>query len=483
MAFCTPIPYVPGPNGSPVLDTISVRWHRKRTALQVPTNFNLVEVYCDGLPVAEARNLSVEKCLAHQNRPEFIFFLDYDVLPEFDALRKLLFRAASFPDYDIYAGVYCCKQEGGSEPLIYTDFGRGPFWNWTIGDILTTEKHGICALHMGLTLIRLSTFDRIPHTTEDPWFKSPHSAKQVDGYLKTERGSEDIYFCKKGQDHGLKILVDTSVLAGHEDKRSGIIYGLPPNSPPVERCFWLTGENGRKEKPKKIALDIGAGNTRRRWGGYKTYTTDIRSDTNPDYVMDSRMLNLPDEHFDLVASSHHLEHIGRWEQESVWSEMFRILKPGGTMEHIVPTVEWASRKIIDGDYDEHALNVMYGAQEAHGYDRQFNTHYFGYTKVVAKALAEGCGLVDVKVTDWRDEESLGYNLIITGRRPVPGEEKKTSRKSRKGATNGKSKRILRASKFSKRNGAAKKPLTDSNNGRSNGRAKVRRPVQKVSRRR
>jgi predicted SAM-dependent methyltransferase len=118
-----------------------------------------------------------------------------------------------------------------------------------------------------------------------------------------------------------------------------------------------------------------------------------------------------------VASSHHLEHIPRWEQEVVWREVFRVCKPGGRIEHTVPSLEWAAAKIADGQADEHVFNVLYGAQESHGYERTLNLHYFGYTKSIARALAEAVGFESVVCEDWQDRPELGYNLIIRGEKP------------------------------------------------------------------
>jgi predicted SAM-dependent methyltransferase len=231
-----------------------------------------------------------------------------------------------------------------------------------------------------------------------------------------------------------------------------MIVGLPDDSPPVKRAHWLRFGEGDKRcvdcaKPKAPsenwpgdwckckaadelkALDIGAGGQRRKWDGYRTFTTDIRRDTKPDYVMDSRLLNLPDESFDLTASSHHLEHIGRLDQERVWAEIFRITKPGGKCEHIVPNWVWAANKLIEAEkgYDdsayEHVGNVCYGAQEAHGYERIYNTHFMLYTPRIAKELAEGAGFVDVTTESYRENEGLGYNLVIRGRKLKAGEEK------------------------------------------------------------
>jgi SAM-dependent methyltransferase len=251
---------------------------------------------------------------------------------------------------------------------------------------------------------------------------------------------------------GAKILVDTSVLAGHILNSTGQIFGLLDDSPPVRNAWWLrrrcqhgqlvprhdpddrdgrcaccgkvVGANGacvpcRDGEPLKRALDLGAGDGQRHWDGYQTITTDLRPDVGADFVMDTRKLNFPDDEFDLVASSHHLEHLGRFEQEAVWREMARVLKPGGRMEHVVPNLQWAGRKLANGEDDADTLNVLYGAQETHGYDRDLNTHYFGYTPAIARAMAEEVAeLEGVEVRTYEDDETLGYNLIVTGTKPA-----------------------------------------------------------------
>ena len=465
VAFCSPHRKITLPNGKEIVDTITVDWHRKRNALAYGTNINYVEFFCDGLEVGVARSRTAVRCLKHDPQPLYLFFLDDDVLPNYDAFTKLFFRANTHPDYDIFCGVYTCKGGNPPDPLIYAGNGGGPFWDWCIGDLLTTEDHGITGVHMGLTLIRTSLFRRMIDAGvaddsdgiddgTDPLFKTVKGSwKTPEGLMQSRSGTEDLWFCAKAEKVGVKIMVDTSVLAGHIDKTTGITWGLPDDSPPVRRAKWLRDrdreENGRRLCPAcqgqgklkepspgtedyeckrcngtgklegelKIALDIGFGGHKREWPGYKTYTTDIRVECKPNYVQDTLHLNLPDNHFDLTASSHHLEHIGRWDQEQAWSEIYRVTKPGGLTEHIVPNLEWAAAKMADGQIDEHVLNVIYGAQEAHGYEARYNLHFFGYTKAVAKALAETAGFVDVEVTDWRDKEEYAYEILIRGKKP------------------------------------------------------------------
>ncbi len=420
LAICSPHRAVKLPNGQVIVDTVTIQWHRARTALGLPTNCNFVEFFADGMEIGVARDGVTRRVLQHDPTPEFLFFLDDDVLPDHDALTKLFFRLRTMPDYDVAAGVYCCKWQVPSDPLIYTDYGQGGYWDWAVGDLLTTEQHGIKATHMGLTLIRTSLFQRMLDQGvikgDEPFFKTVNEVERVNGVMKSRQGTEDLYFYALAEKAGCKIIVDTSVLAGHIDKRTGVTWGLPEDSPPVQRARWL--QNKDKEPDTKLALDLGAGGHKRSWPGHKTYTTDIRADAKPDYVQDTLWLNLPSGHFDLVASSHHLEHIGRWDQERAWGEVWRVCKPGGSIEHIVPSLEWAAHKIADGCVDEHVLNVLYGAQEQHGYARQYNLHYFGYTKDIAVALAEQAGFVGVTCEDWRDTPSLGYNLVIRGNKPA-----------------------------------------------------------------
>jgi predicted SAM-dependent methyltransferase len=447
-------------NGQTILEPITVEWHRHRNALALPTNINTIEFFADRMEVGVAREGVARRCLEHDPRPEYVFFLDWDVLPDIDALTKLFFRLQTHPDIDMACGVYCLKGGRPADPLIYAGFGVGPYWDWAIGDLLTTASHGITGIHMGLTLIRTSLFQRMLDAgvvnEETPFFQTTHEMKKVNGVVQTRQGTEDLWFCALAEKVGCQIMVDTSVLAGHIDKRTGIIWGLPEDSPPVQRAKWLTkkdrepeeiecpeccgwskemepcgkeecdtckcekcGGTGKVKVEPKLALDLGAGGHRREWPGHRTYTTDIRPEVKPDYCQDTLKLNIPDNHYDLVCSSHHLEHLGRWDQETAWAEIYRVCKPGGRIEHIVPSVEWAAAKIMDGQYDSHCLDVLYGAQESHGYARHLNLHYFGYTRDVARALAEQAGFVDVECRDWRDDENAVYNLTITGRKPDP----------------------------------------------------------------
>ena len=419
VARCTPIPLIRTARGNVRLAPLSTEFSRAAAAISVPTNYNWVNVPADGMVIDQARNYAVAAVMNHDVRPEFLFFLAYDVLPEFDCLTKLIYRAKHFPDHDIFSGVYCCKSSP-AEPLIYKGNGLGPFWDWTVGDLL---QDGVTGVHMGLTLVRTTLFEKMKWDDEDePLFLTQNTKVVDEAGLHAMRGTEDLYFCERAiQEADAQIFVDTSILAGHQDSE-GKIFGLPMDSRPVLGAKWL--DRSKDYADQKKALDIGAGLDRREWPGYITYRTDIRDDVGADYVMDSRQLELPQEHFDLIASSHHLEHLPRWQQGEIWDTLFKITKRGGRCEHVVPNVKWAAAMIEDGKEDEHVYNVLYGAQEDHGYKREFNTHYSGYTPHVARCLAEDAGYVDVEIEDYTTDEGHLYNLIVRGRRPAIGEDKK-----------------------------------------------------------
>ncbi len=440
VAICTPIP-CHDVGGRLVHDTISPLWHRHRMGMATPTNFNSVEMVADGLEVGDARSKIARRCLDHRPRPEFLLFLDYDVLMPTDTLTKLFFRARTRPHHDVYCGVYCLKRPGLPEPLIYGEHGQGPLWDWAVGDILTTASHGVCSVHMGLTLIRVDIFQRILDlglATGDgtdqagtPFFKTTDRAPSArNGAVITVQGTEDIWFCDLLIKAGGSILVDTSVLAGHHDKSTGVTYGIPYlKGSPTDRARWLPdGQGGTADRaeadaadpPLKLALDLGSGPALRKWDGHTTYRLDARPEVKPDYCQDLLLLNLPDNHFDLVASSHAFEHVGRWDQERLWAEAYRVCRPGGVCEVIVPNAEWAAAKIHDGVVDGHVLNVLYGAQEAHGYAREFNTHYFCYTPAIIRALAAQAGFTDLVVEDWKSHPDLTYHLVLRGHKPHTG---------------------------------------------------------------
>jgi len=127
----------------------------------------------------------------------------------------------------------------------------------------------------------------------------------------------------------------------------------------------------------------------------------MRDECEPDYKIDLRMLPFAPESFDLVFSSHVLEHFGRDELEAVLKEWLKVLKPDGEFRIVVPNLEWAAKEILEGRTSWDALNVLYGSQEYH-----LNFHKNGFTPKRLRLLLEKVGL-DVVI-----EETSGYNILM-----------------------------------------------------------------------
>jgi SAM-dependent methyltransferase len=99
-------------------------------------------------------------------------------------------------------------------------------------------------------------------------------------------------------------------------------------------------------KKRNRFLEIGPGNN--RIAGFET--VDINPKNNVDYVRDCAK-RLPFENctFDIIYSSHVLEHIPWYQVEDVLREWVRILKRGGRLELWVPDAVKICKAFIDAE--------------------------------------------------------------------------------------------------------------------------------------
>jgi len=141
------------------------------------------------------------------------------------------------------------------------------------------------------------------------------------------------------------------------------------------------------DEDNKMILEIGCGES-------KTYGhslgLDIRRTTETDIIADARSLPFHDDVFDLVFSSHCIEHISHREVRSALSEWVRVLRPTGTIEIVCPDLRaraaiFAARPTWDG-----VMNI-YGDQ-----DYPENSHLSGYSYGLLKGILESLGVRRVK---------------------------------------------------------------------------------------
>jgi predicted SAM-dependent methyltransferase len=162
----------------------------------------------------------------------------------------------------------------------------------------------------------------------------------------------------------------------------------------------------RVENPKKM-VDMGCGKTVWEFEGEGTpLRVDIREDVNPDFRCDIADTPFEDGQFEIVFSSHTLEHNSRSKVPKVLKEWIRILAEGGELRIVVPNLEWAAKNILDGILDNNTMNVLYGQQE---YKENF--HQTGFTPKSLRTLLESFGLEVV-------EENLdGFHLLMRAVKP------------------------------------------------------------------
>ena len=128
-------------------------------------------------------------------KPTHILFVDYDVLPRSNTLRRLLEH-----DKDIISGVYpaiqkfkisWCLSRGETFKLMdFEDLPNNPF-----------KVHVACN---GMLLVKMEVFDKI----EWPYWKTEYFTNGV-------KAGADIYFFDKAKAAGYDIWVDPKVKCGH----------------------------------------------------------------------------------------------------------------------------------------------------------------------------------------------------------------------------------------------------------------------------
>lgn len=350
-----------------------------------PMNMNTVCFETRGRPVDEARNWFAEQAIAHGAK--YMFFWDEDVLVPPHAMRELFYIAENWPNVGVIGGIYCLKTER-PEPLVFKGTGTGPYWDWRVGEVFECSGIG-----MGCTLIRTELFKDIAY----PWFKTVDDlSPYLDNVPRGEVWTEDLYFCRKVVDaKKWKIIAHGQLVMPHIDVRTGRRYELPADSKPARHLALPQGT-------KKI-LDVGAGKSPLKTNEGQVVTADIREGV--DYRCDFRRLPFANEEFDIVYSSHALEHVPRAEAEATLDEWVRVLKKDGELRLVLPNLEWAAKKILAGDYaiekgtNVCAFDVLYAQQS---YAEDF--HKNGFTPKILRDALKKRGFKKIML------ETPGFNI-------------------------------------------------------------------------
>ena len=150
---------------------------------------------------------------------------------------------------------------------------------------------------------------------------------------------------------------------------------------------------------------------------YKEYRFDIDKKYDPDICGDiTDLSNVPDKTFDVVFTSHTVEHIDFYKVIPTIKQFLRVIKDDGFVRIVVPNLQSLGEKLIEGSlletlYESDAgpincLDIIYGHSASILRNGDFMRHKTGFTKKSFSDL-----LTDQKITNFTIEDNQ-FNLII-----------------------------------------------------------------------
>ena len=143
-----------------------------------------------------------------------------------------------------------------------------------------------------------------------------------------------------------------------------------------------------------ILLDLGAGDKREPGWIHVDQVTRKEGVAAPEVVADiSKPLPFPDNYADEIRSIHVVEHMYRWEIESILTDWVRVLKPGGTMALECPDLTACMYFMMTTP--ENAQLGILGVFGDPGYKEVAMTHKWCYTIGELAHIMTKAGLTNI----------------------------------------------------------------------------------------
>lgn len=395
--------------GIPTNGKHSTLFTQSLMGIQWPTNFSMQMLTVPGYEVGHARNILIHQAL--EQGAKYILFIDEDVIAPANAARRLLYLLETHPEWTVAGALYCTKTYP-PEPLLFKQWGEGPYWGFKQGDLVQVRGTG-CGYHM----FRLADLKAMKEPQEYQ-IRAPGTGAPlvVREYFKTRRDyepgpngvttytghTEDSFFYDMAERANLQVWIDTAINCGHYDMGNDVMYVLPSDNNVVTKPEpWL-------RSPR--VCNLGAGFS------MNPYEVNVDLADRPGLHLrcDIRMLP-PDwtEQFDEVKASHVLEHFTYESVPAILAEWVRLVKPGGSLYLEVPDMQWAAEEILRGAWDVTLQGAIWGdqghpywMQEPYGgespdgtrflpHSFENNSHKSGYTAKSLGRLMQAAGLVDI----------------------------------------------------------------------------------------
>jgi ubiquinone/menaquinone biosynthesis C-methylase UbiE len=170
-----------------------------------------------------------------------------------------------------------------------------------------------------------------------------------------------------------------------------------------------------KERGKKILLHVGAGSPNKRplpecfrGSHWAEVRVDIDQSTQPHIVASvTNMTSVPDGGVHGVLSSHTHEHLNDHEVPQGFSEIYRVLKPGGVLVMNVPDLAEIAKLILQDKIDDvlyqsnagpvRPIDMLFGHQPAIQRGSVYMAHRSGFTSERLARFSAQAGFTDVRV--------------------------------------------------------------------------------------
>jgi len=398
----------------PTWGKVSISWARALRHVGGPLGSNMVELApVEGKPIAEARNELMQGAIA--SNCDFLLFLGDDVLLPPDTLHQLIQRMWDDPSVHLVTGMYWTKT-WPTQPYIWRGIQRGPYLDWKHGEYFEVDYAGCDCL-----LIRLSPEMK---ALGPDWFSTDWTW-EAESEMLNLLATEDFYFFTKARKAGFKLWCDTNVQCLHEDRESGVKFGLTEEMPQYGAKEPELPDAKTDAAPLVKLADLGAGRSTPYFGRpdrVKVVRFDGNEATKPDYRCDLRHLPVEDQSFDVVHSCHVLEHFGRREVMKVLKEWTRILRVDGEFRIAVPNILSAMKNILlmeegSKEIDPYPFWQLYGRQDDH-----WDVHANGFTPKRMQLLLERLGIfegIEVTTDDGEDGELNIYAKATKVRHDTP----------------------------------------------------------------
>jgi len=397
------------------MGTISSAWADARADITLPLGASMMRLNVMGQKVDDARN-EIGKAAVDANCDWLLFVGSDNIVP------PNIFMQLASHDVDIVNGVYWTKSYPKT-PYLWRGVQRGPYMDWKIGEFFQIDMAG-----MDATLIKVDVLRKM----EYPWWDTNWTWDEGDA--PSHLATEDFYFYTKAMKAGYKIWCDSTIQVGHQDRKTGVVYGLTSDMPQArteDRERWKgeveAAEAGEPEDPdrERRCADIGGGNFSEHFDG-KIVVFDQSEISNADFRCDVRKLPEPDESYDEIRAMHVLEHFRSYEAPGLLAEWLRILRPGGQFTFAVPNFEWAIQRLCEHNVPDfckdfsgevpleqvwHAWSIVYGGLQPEHQKNPFMAHGNGYTPRVLKNLMNQIeGVSDYEIIEAKD----GLELRLVG---------------------------------------------------------------------